>query len=69
MDQINYQMVIDYAQTPIQGTNLKVWHVGLFLVIGPMVTWPMLVLIVLVLVKYTNISGWGGKGKVTVEVN
>jgi hypothetical protein len=43
----DYQMVIDLAMAPIQGTNIQVWHLILFLVVGPMVTWPMLIVLIL----------------------
>jgi hypothetical protein len=35
------------TETPVYG-NFMVWHLVLFMVLGPMLTWPMLTLLLLV---------------------
>ena len=44
---MDYSNVYEYVTTtPVYG-DFKVWHVIAFLALGPMLTWPMLVLLLL----------------------
>ena len=50
---MEYSNVWDYVTTtPVYG-DYKVWHVIAFLAIGPMLTWPMLVLLLLLFSSQT----------------
>jgi hypothetical protein len=45
---VDYLMAYKFVKdTPVYG-GFMVWHLILFMVIGPMLTWPMLVLLLLV---------------------
>ena len=54
MPKFSYDTVMKWASTPIQG-GFQVWHLAVFLTLGPMITWPMLV--VLMIVFGQNIFG------------
>jgi len=42
------QQVMDYIQNTTIYGRFKVWHLLLFLTLGPMLTWPMLIILGLV---------------------
>lgn len=45
---LNYSNVYEYVTTtPVYG-DFKVWHVIVFLALGPMLTWPMLIVLLFV---------------------
>jgi hypothetical protein len=45
---VDYLVAYNFMKdTPVYG-GFMVWHLALFMVIGPMLTWPMLVLLLLV---------------------
>jgi hypothetical protein len=46
--QVDYLTAYNFMKdTPVYG-GFMVWHLVLFMVLGPMLTWPMLVLLLLV---------------------
>ena len=46
--QVDYLTAYNFIKdTPVYG-GFMVWHLVLFMVLGPMLTWPMLVLLLLV---------------------
>ena len=45
---LNYSNVYEYVTTtPVYG-DFKVWHLVAFLALGPMLTWPMLIVLMIV---------------------
>jgi len=51
LSNVNVTNVSSYiVTTPVYG-NIMMWHLILFMLIGPMLTWPMLVLILIVFGK------------------
>ena len=57
---LNYSNVYDYVTTTTAYGDFKVWHMLAFLVLGPMLTWPMLVLLVLMLFSSQTINLFKG---------
>lgn len=43
----------EYAMKPVYGP-IHVWHIAAFLMIGPMITWPMLILLIGIYVTNVN---------------
>lgn len=61
--ELNYSNVYDYVTTTPVNSNyseFKVWHLLAFLALGPMLTWPMLVLLMLLLFSNQTINLFKG---------
>lgn len=56
---VTYEKVMDIAQKTAYG-DFKVWHVVLFLMIGPMLTWPMMIMLLVLVFSSETINLFKG---------
>lgn len=59
LSDVTYSKVMEVAQQTVYG-EFKIWHLVAFLVIGPMLTWPMLVVLLLVVFNNQTINLFKG---------
>ncbi|NBX49095.1 hypothetical protein EBT25_03965 [bacterium] len=56
---MTYEKVMEIAQKPAYG-DFKVWHVVAFLMIGPMLTWPMMIMLLVLVFSSETINLFKG---------